>query len=385
MCRVLALLFLCVLLLTSCAGCLAIWTEGPSDQNRPLAEQDMLESSPCAPVIESDSGFEDESFIRQYADLIAQVAGDDPEGLLARLPNSEQLVSHIQSVGSEPTISDSLITLRDAVQVYETKLLVIANNLANADTIGYKRASLCVESCAYPNRQLPKQADTGDERAPNEVAVRTGVRMAGIRRDFSQGAFLDTGCRMDVAIVGIGFFQLTVIETGETVYSRAGDFDLDVSGQIVHGSLEPCRVLEPAIFIPADGMDVSVSSSGTVMYRLPGSTTPIETGQIKLVKFQNPNALTPCDGGCYRASEASGPPTVVAPGENGVGSLRSGLLEESNVSPIREYVDWAVTFRRWQHLLRMIQFRETVEREVVELESHTKSIGMEFKRIPVGE
>ena len=210
---------------------------------------------------------------------------------------------------------------------------VIANNLANLNTTGFKRretefSNLLVEDLERGGFTTP----TTDSAVPAGVESGYGVELAGISRIHEQGNLKATGNTFDMAIQGQGFFQIT-LPTGEAAYSRDGTFQINGDGEIV---THIGYTLAPGITVPADATDVTINASGEVMAKVEGQINLVNLGNIQLVLFANAAGLENTGDNLLVETAASGAPTVGNPGAGGFGSLAQGFLETSNVNPIQE-------------------------------------------------
>jgi flagellar basal-body rod protein FlgG len=229
----------------------------------------------------------------------------------------------------------------------ETKLDVIANNLANIETTAFKRGRVNFEDLFYRHEKLPGAEDTAGGLTATGISVGLGTRVASIQTDFQQGAFEETGRQLDVAIEGPGFFRITD-PTGQILYTRAGTFSINANGQLVIGSAGTGRLLEPPITIPQDTLAISVTPEGRVFVQQPGSPALTEVGAIELANFINPEGLLKLGENLYAETDASGPAITGSPGQDGLGVLRQGMLEASNVEPVRELIELITTQRAFE-------------------------------------
>lgn len=213
----------------------------------------------------------------------------------------------------------------------ETKLDTIANNLANADTVGYKRQDAEFEDLLYNTIAAP--AGTG-EGAPSGIQQGTGTRVVATPRSFAQGSMQQTGKPLDVAIEGNGFF-IVQRPSGDIGYTRAGTLKLDAEGQLVTTDGLP---LEPAITVPSDATSLTIASNGNVTASRPGEVAPSQLGRLQLALFPNPTGLTAIGHNLYQPSVASGEATPGNPGDEGRGTILQGALEGSNVEVVTEMV-----------------------------------------------
>jgi flagellar basal-body rod protein FlgG len=232
-----------------------------------------------------------------------------------------------------PGMFRSLNVAATGMAAQETQLDTIANNLANANTTGYKHQDAQFEDLLYQNARGSAQNADGTV-APTSTQIGTGVRIVATSRQFSQGSMQQTGNPLDVAIEGSGFFAV-MRPTGEIGYTRAGSFQLDAQGRLTTSDGLP---LEPPITVPADSTAVTIAADGTVTAQQPGGHTPTPVGQIQVTTFANPNGLTSDGHNLYSPTAASGEPRTGAPAAEGRGALMQGSLEGSNVDVVSEMV-----------------------------------------------
>ena len=243
----------------------------------------------------------------------------------------------------------SLYTAATGMDSQQTKLDVIANNLANMSTTGFKKGRANFEDNFYRHYSLP---------TPNTaegISVGLGSKVSSIQTEQKQGAFQDTGNPLDVAVEGRGYFVATDPITNETVYTRAGNFSVNSEGALVLGSAQLGRIVEPNITFPPEATSVSVSTDGNVYFYTQGATTAQSAGQLQLATFVNPEGLVKKGENLYVQSDASGDPQTQNPGQNGTGMLRSTFLEASNVNPVTELIDLITTQRSFELNAQMIQ------------------------------
>jgi flagellar basal-body rod protein FlgG len=256
-----------------------------------------------------------------------------------------------------PGDGDAYRILAQAAKVYQTKLAVIANNLANAETPGFKRVRVNLENLPSRHEHVPGTMDSAGHCAPVGLAVGIGVRAAGSSTDFRQGA-LQEGGQLDVAITGAGFFQVTS-PTGEILYTRAGCFSKNANGDLVLASSDSGCLLEPCITIPRDATEVLISPEGMVSVRTPAANALSQIGQIELARFVNPQGLLSRGENLYAETEASGTPSTGHPGQDGMGRLHQGKLETSNVDSTEELIEWKRTADRLKGIRQLlhVEFR----------------------------
>ncbi|MFN3160922.1 MAG: flagellar basal-body rod protein FlgG [Rubinisphaera brasiliensis] len=241
----------------------------------------------------------------------------------------------------------SVRTLHSAASGMEASLFqldVIANNLANSGTTGFKRSRAEFEDLFYEHFKLPG-AQPAPQQTPTGIAVGLGAAIRATQVDFTEGSLNQTGNSLDIAIMGDGFFQIQDPTGGDPYYTRAGTFTKNSEGTIVMSSAQTGRPLEPSINIPPTAVNISITSNGEVWYQEAGSSTMTQAGQIQLARFVNNEGLIQMGENLYRASDASGVATISIPGQDGAGTLRQGFLETSNVEPVRELVELIKTQR----------------------------------------
>jgi len=248
----------------------------------------------------------------------------------------------------------TLYTAATGMQSLQTKLDVIANNMANVNTNGFKKDRANFEDLFYENRTLPGNQDSAGNLTATGTHVGLGVRVSSVQTDFKQGAFTTTDGPLDLLIEGEGFFQLTD-PSGEIVYSRAGNFSVNANGEVVQGSAGIGRPIEPSLVIPEDATAIEVSVDGIVSVQQPGANTLNEVGQIQLATFINPEGLLKLGDNLYAETDASSAPVTGIPQSNGLGSVRKGMLEASNVEPVQELIDLITTQRSFELNSQTIQ------------------------------
>lgn len=234
----------------------------------------------------------------------------------------------------------------------EKNIEVIANNIANINTTGFKRARAEFTDLLYQNERLMGVASRGrDATIPEGAQIGLGVRTAAIRTVHLQGALTNTGNTLDWAINGRGWFQITT-PNGDTVYTRDGAFNTNATGQLV--TTDGYTVI-PAINIPINATNVVVSQTGVVSATIPGQTTPQQLGQLTLANFVNEAGLLPLGNNLYQQTAASGPPTVGVPGDTAFGTMQQGYLEASNVDPVTEITNLIAAQRAYEMNSKVIQ------------------------------
>lgn len=238
----------------------------------------------------------------------------------------------------------ALWVAKTGLDAQQTRMAVIANNLANVNTTGFKKGRPLFEDLIYQNiRQVGSQT-TQNTELPTGLQLGTGVRTVATEKLHTQGNIQQTENSLDIAISGRGYIQI-LMPNGDINYTRDGSFKLDSTGQIVTaGGL----TLEPNITIPQDAISISIGRDGTVNVVQPGSPEATNVGQIQLADFINPAGLDPVGENLFRESVASGPPIVGTPGEEELGIVLQGSLETSNVNVVEELVNMIETQRAYE-------------------------------------
>jgi len=242
----------------------------------------------------------------------------------------------------------SLYTAATGMESLQSKLNVIANNLANVNTTGFKSDRANFEDLFYRHEIFPGAQDQGSNYTPTGTQIGLGVRMQSTQTQFQQGAFQETGAPLDLAIEGKGFLQVTDPATSQTLYTRAGNLSINAQNNLVVGSAQTGRLTNPQISIPVDAIGISISSDGKVFYQQAGNTQLQQAGQLQLATFTNPEGLLKIGENLYSETISSGPATQNNPGVQGAGVLRQGFLELSNVEPVRELIDLITTQRSFE-------------------------------------
>ncbi len=245
----------------------------------------------------------------------------------------------------------SLWVSKTGLDAQQTQLDVIANNLANVSTAGYKRSRAVFEDLLYQTLRQPGAQSTQQTQLPTGLQLGTGVRPVATERLFSQGNLQNTASPLDVAINGQGFFQVSLPD-GTTAYTRDGSFHLDSQGQIVTSS---GYTLSPAITIPANAQSITIGRDGIVSVTQPGQAAPTQVGTIQLATFINASGLQARGENLYVETASSGTPTTNTPGSNGAGVVQQGYIETSNVNVVEELVNMIQTQRAYELNSKAVQ------------------------------
>ena len=238
----------------------------------------------------------------------------------------------------------SLWIARTGLDAQQTQLDVIANNLANVSTNGFKRGHAVFEDLLYQTLRQPGAQSSQQTQVPTGLQLGTGVRPVSTARIFTQGNIQKTDNSLDLGIQGDGFFQI-LMPDGTTGYTRDGSFQKDNQGQIVTSDGYP---LQPNITIPATAISVSIGTDGTVTVTQSGSAASTQIGSIQLANFVNPAGLLSVGQNLFLETAASGTPTPNTPGTNGAGIVNQGYVETSNVNVAEELVTMIQTQRAYE-------------------------------------
>src|SRR5471032_2540899 len=239
---------------------------------------------------------------------------------------------------------------KTGVQAQDEKLQAIANNLANANTVGFKKDRVVFEDLFYSVEQQPgTQRADNNTLAPSGVQLGNGVHMVGTQKVFTTGSLQTTGNAMDVAITGNGFLAVRR-PNGDTVYTRAGQLQVDANG----------LPLIPQITVPATATALTIGENGVVTASISGSTTGTELGQLTLTSFINPTGLLALGENLFQETASSGTPTEGKPGDAQLGTLKQGALEGSNVQVVEEMVDMIAAQRTYEMNTKVLTAADTM-------------------------
>lgn len=246
---------------------------------------------------------------------------------------------------------NSLWISKTGMEAQQMQLDVISNNLANSSTNGFKRANAVFEDLMYQNLRQAGSNSSEQSQLPTGLQVGLGVRTVATSRSFSQGALQQSSNKLDVAVQGNGFFQVTMPD-GTTNYTRDGSFQVDSQGRLVTATGLP---IANGVTVPANATSIAISGDGTVTAQIPGTVSPQSIGTIALASFINPAGLDPKGQNLYAETPASGQPNSGTPGANGLGSLMQGYVESSNVNVVQELVTMIQTQRAYEMNSKAIQ------------------------------
>lgn len=245
----------------------------------------------------------------------------------------------------------SLNTAATGMKAQQTNMDVIANNLANVSTMGFKKARAEFEDLLYDNQKEPGSATGMNSISPTGVQVGLGVKTSAVDKDFTQGSTKVTNGAFDMEISGPGFFPVQT-PNGQIAYTRDGSFKKGPDGRIQdrNGNL-----LTPEITIPMDATGVEIGANGQVQIITNENPQPTSIGQIQLVSFINPAGLKAAGGNLFMPTGSSGLPQQGTPGQNGFGQLAQGQLETSNVNIVDEMVNMIQAQRAYETNSKVIQ------------------------------
>lgn len=237
----------------------------------------------------------------------------------------------------------------------------IANNLANANTTGFKARRTQFQDLLYQSFLQPGAAAGSQTVVPSGLQLGLGTRPAANSVVFSQGNFTETDNPLDLVIQGKGFFQIQRPD-GSIAYTRSGNFQLDKDGNVVTAMGDP---LQPQINIPAQAQSITIAPDGTVSYTQPGQTAATVAGQIQLANFTNPGGLNSIGNGLFTPTDASGDPVIGNPGgQDGLGTLQQGYLESSNVSIVEEFINMITAQRAYEANTKVVKAADEMYQEV---------------------
>ncbi|MEW5847924.1 MAG: flagellar basal-body rod protein FlgG [Myxococcota bacterium] len=257
----------------------------------------------------------------------------------------------------------SLYTAATGMQAQQLRLDITAHNLANASTTGFKKGRADFEDLLSETIRPATGPQAGNGGSPTPLEVGLGTRLSSTTRFLAQGDMVATNNPLDVSIEGNGFFAVQR-PNGDAAFTRAGNFRVDATGRLVtaHGDL-----VEPGITVPQEALSVAIKPDGVVQAQVPGRGEPVQLGVLELVTFTNPGGLESMGNNLLRATEASGEPQRVRPGEDGTGALAQGYLEGSNVEAATEMIDMIVTQRAFEMSSKVIQTTDQMLQKLTNL------------------
>lgn len=245
----------------------------------------------------------------------------------------------------------ALYTAASGMTAQQLNLDNIANNLSNSSTAGFHRRRLQFQDLMYQNLIMPGSAATQQTTMATGLQIGLGTRPGASEIIQQQGDFNSTGNPLDVAIEGTGFFQVS-LPSGDIAYTRSGTFHLDAQGNVVTADGNP---IQPAITIPTGVTSITIGADGTVSVTQAGQTAAQQVGQIQLALFTNPGGLNTVGKNLYLATTASGDPIIGNPGgTEGLGTVQQGMLEQSNVSVVQEFIEMILAQRSYEANSRVV-------------------------------
>jgi flagellar basal-body rod protein FlgG len=237
----------------------------------------------------------------------------------------------------------------------------IAHNIANANTAGFKTRRAQFQDLMYQNMIQPGAAASQQSTVPTGLQLGLGTRASSNEIIFTQGDFSQTNNPLDLVIQGSGFFQIRRA-AGDLAYTKAGSFHTNRDGQVVTTDGE---LLEPPITIPQDAQSVTIAPDGTVSYTQPGQSAAQQAGQIQLANFTNPSGLNSIGRNLFMPTDASGDPVVGSPGgQEGLGALLQGYVEQSNVSVVDEFINLIVSQRAYEANSKVVKAADEMYQQV---------------------
>jgi flagellar basal-body rod protein FlgG len=246
--------------------------------------------------------------------------------------------------------TSALHVARTGLDAQDQRMRVIANNLANVGTTGYKRDRANFSTLAYQDARVAGQQSSTETQYATGLNLGTGVGIQSTTRIDTQGSLNTTGNALDLALDGAGYFQIQ-LPGGQIGYTRAGNFSRSAEGLLVTSQ---GYAVEPAIQIPDGATSLTVGDDGTVSAQIAGQTEAQQIGQLTLASFANPAGLQAMSDNFLRETGASGPAEIGAPGEFGRGRIKQGMLEGSNVNIVEELVDMIECQRAYEINSKMV-------------------------------
>jgi flagellar basal-body rod protein FlgG len=250
---------------------------------------------------------------------------------------------------------------KTGLQAQDTRLQTIANNLANVNTVGFKRDRTVFEDLFYRIEMQPG-AQTGDNSTAQGVQIGNGTRVVGTQKIHTSGSLQVTGQALDLAIVGNGFFQVEMLN-GETGYTRSGQLRLDQDGRLTNAQGLP---IIPNINIPQEATSVTIGENGVVTAITAADPNGTEVGQLTLANFLNPAGLLALGDNLFQETAASGAPNEGEPGVESLGKIKQGSLEGSNVQAVEEMVEMIAAQRTYEMNTKVLTASDSMMQSLVQ-------------------
>ncbi len=266
----------------------------------------------------------------------------------------------------------ALVSMQSAatgLSALNTNLDVIANNLANVNTTGFKGSRVNFQDLLYMEKAQPGVENSNGDQRPTGIYIGLGVKVSGTQLSLEQGSLISTGRQLDIAIDGAGFLQVGVepdAAPNGIAYTRAGALTINADGELVLAS-DQGRRIQPVIQIPDNAESITFNTTGEVFVTIPGQADPQQVGVIETATFINPQGLSQLGENLFGETEASGPPITGQPGDENRGTLQQNFLEGSNVDPTKELIDMIRTQRAFEMNSQTIRTSDEMLRTVSQL------------------
>ena len=254
----------------------------------------------------------------------------------------------------------ALYSAASGMEALQLNIDNIANNLANVNTTGFKQRRTQFQDLLYQNLVAPGSSASSSTEIPTGLQVGLGTRAVSNEIIFLQGDYVETGNELDIVIQKRGFFQIRLPD-GNIAYTRSGALHLDRDGRLVTANGDP---LEPQVSIPREATKVNIGTDGTVSVQLPGQMDAQQVGRLELATFVNPAGLDSIGRSLFLPTTASGDAITGSPGEEGVGTLLQGYLEQSNVNVVKEMINLIVSQRAYESSSRVVRAADQMYQEV---------------------
>lgn len=245
----------------------------------------------------------------------------------------------------------ALSTSATGMTAQQLNLDVIANNLANVNTYGYKKSAAHFQDLLYQNLRTPGSSVGNGGQLPSGTQVGLGVNVGATSRIFTQGTLQSTGSEYNVAIKGDGFFKI-LLPDGSTSFTRDGALDIDGQGRLVTSEGYP---IQPEVIVPQDKQTITISPDGTVSVTRAGQSNSEDIGKLTLTRFVNPAGLQQLGGNLYQPTAASGDPVEGQPGQNGLGTMQHKMIETANVEVVEEMIRMITVQRAYETNSKAVQ------------------------------